>query len=239
MTVKNDSMKTPNYPRGFLTAQQIEEFWQSGYLVIRGLCSIKELRSWQEECRRVWDSVEVTEDNPRLLWRDRVTEGRVADRIDPLLDISPVFQRLTGDPRLVRSAADVIDADTDVFKSCLISKRPGTTGDALHQDYPRWPGTGDISPDDFVNVLMPIDPFNLDNGAIELFPGYHRHRLEEPTEEPRDVERSQVDLSKGVVLTLNPGDFVLFHVLLPHRSGPNRTSRNRESLFITYTRSGH
>ena len=133
----------------------------------------------------------------------------------------------------------LIDADTDVFKSCLISKRPGTTGDPLHQDYPRWPGTGDVSPDDFVKVLMPIDPFNLDNGAIELFPGYHRHRLEEPTEEPRDVERSQVDLSKGIVLTLNPGDFVLFHVLLPHRSGPNRTSRNRESLFITYVRSGH
>ena len=239
MTVKNDSMKTPRYPRGFLTAQQIEEFWHTGHFVVRGLTSIKEVRSWQEECRRLWDSIEVTEDNPRLHWHDRATEGRVADRIDPLLDISPVFQRLTGDARFVRSAADLIDGDTDVFKACLISKQPGTTGDPLHQDYPGWPDAGDIPPDDFINVLMPIDPFNLDNGAIELFPGYHRFLLEGPSEEPRDVDESRIDLSKGVMLTLNPGDYVLFHGLIPHRSGPNRTARNRESLFITYVRSGH
>jgi ectoine hydroxylase-related dioxygenase (phytanoyl-CoA dioxygenase family) len=235
MTVKNDEMITPRYPPGFLTPQQIEEFWETGHFVVRGLTSIKEIRSWQEECRRVWDSVELTEDNPRLHWRDRVSGERVADRIDPLLDISPVFKRLTGDARLVRSAADLIGGDTDVFKACLISKRPGTTGDGLHQDFPRWSDTGNSPPDEFVNVLMPIDPFNLDNGAIELFPGYHRQRLEGPTGEPGD--ESQIDLSKGVVLTLNPGDFVLFHGLIPHRSGPNRTPRNRESLFITYVRS--
>jgi ectoine hydroxylase-related dioxygenase (phytanoyl-CoA dioxygenase family) len=107
----------------------------------------------------------------------------------------------------------------------------------LHQDYPYWSFVGDIPFDDFVNVLIPIDPFDRDRGATELFPGYHHAILEGPPDEPLDDKA--VDNNAGVLLTLSPGDVCLIHPLTPHRSGPNVSSKNRESLLVTYVRAGH
>lgn len=239
MSDKDNSITNPRYPRGYLTPSQIDEYRQTGFLALNGICSLKEIRSWQEECRRLWDSIDVGEDNPRLQWRDTVDGTRVADRIDPVLDISPVFERLVVDQRFVRAAADVLDGDPLVFKTKLISKWPGTTGYKMHQDYPYWSFVGDIPFEHFVNILIPIDPFDADSGATEVFPGYHDRILEGLPDEPRDVDESKMDLSEGVALIMNPGDIALFSGTTPHRSGVNRSKNNRESLFITYVRSEH
>jgi ectoine hydroxylase-related dioxygenase (phytanoyl-CoA dioxygenase family) len=239
MSRKKGQMTLQRYPRGYLTPNQIGEYRRTGFLTLRGICSLKEIRSWQEECRRLWDSVETNEDNPRLQWRDRADGTRVADRIDPLLDISPVFDALARDQRFVRAAADVLDADPEVFKAKLISKWPGTAGYKMHQDYRYWSFVGDVPFEDFVTVLIPIDPFDAESGATEMFPGYHDRFLDGLPDERRDVDESKMRLRDGVVLTLSPGDIALFSATIPHRSGTNRSKNNRESLFITYVRSGH
>jgi len=230
-------MTTRSRHRNYLTEGLVNEYREKGFLKLSAICSLKEIRSWQEECRRLWDSVEIRDDNPRLHWRDRVDGGRVADRIDPVLDISPVFDRLTHDDRFVRAAADVLGGDPEVFEAKLVSKWPGTAGYKLHQDYPNWSFVGDIPFDDFVNVLVPIDPFDIDRGATEVFPGYHDRILDGLSEAP--VDESKVNMREGVVLALAPGDVALIHGLTPHRSGPNRTTKNRELLLVTYVRAGH
>lgn len=230
-------MTTRNSLGKYLANALIDDYRENGFLVLSGICSLKEIRSWQEECRRLWDSVEISDDNPRLHWRDRMDGGRVADRIDPLLDISPVFERLTRDGRFVRAAADVLGGDPEVFKSKLVSKWPGTAGYPVHQDYPNWSFVGDIPFDDFVNVLIPIDPFDAERGTTEVFAGYHDRILAGSAQKPFD--ESKVDPNDGVVLTLAPGDIALIHGLTPHRSGPNRSKNNREALTVTYVRDGH
>lgn len=35
-------------------------------------------------------------------------------------------------------------------------------------------------------------------------------------------------------VTLEPGDVLIFSSWLPHRSGPNRTSKSRRALYVTY-----
>ena len=57
------------------------------------------------------------------------------------------------------------------------------------------------------------------NRIIDIFPSHQQPQI-----------RSQLSFVLQAVISQQ---------LLPHRSGPNRTSRNRESLFITYIRSGH
>jgi hypothetical protein len=233
-------MTMPNYPRGFLTEEQISRYWREGYLIVRGMFTLKEIRRWEQECRFLWDAVEVDEANPRIQWRGRVEGGKVADRIDPVLDISPEFRRLAEDPRFLRAACDVLGTDAEVFKAKLISKWPGTDGYKTHQDHARWGGcVGDVPADDFVNLMVPIDPFNLNNGATMVFPGMHDRTLDPSLDEAHEIDESKLDLNKSVVLALAPGDMALFHSLTPHRSGPNRSVRNRESLFITYVRAGH
>jgi ectoine hydroxylase-related dioxygenase (phytanoyl-CoA dioxygenase family) len=230
-------MPTTSYPRGFLTDALVDEYRETGFLTLNSICSLKEIRSWQEECRRLWETVEVSEDNPRILWRDRINGGRVADRIDPVLDISPLFERLTADSRFVRAAADVLNGDPGVFKSTLISKWPGTTGYNLHQDYPNWSSVDGAPSDHFVNVLIPIDPIGAGSGATEVFPRYHHVVIEDLPDET--IDETAIDLGHGVTLSLAPGDVALIHPLTPHRSGPNVSTNNRESLLVTYVRAGH
>jgi ectoine hydroxylase-related dioxygenase (phytanoyl-CoA dioxygenase family) len=232
-------MTIPNYPRGFLTEEQIARYWREGFLVVKGMFTLKEIRCWEQECRRLWDSVEVDESNPRIQWRDRVDGGKVADRIDPVLDISPEFRRLAEDPRFVRAACDVLGDKAEVFKAKLIYKRPGTEGYETHQDHARWGCVDDVPANHFVNLLVPIDPFDLLNGATMVFPGLHDRPLTPSTGDPPGLDETKLDLTQSVVLALAPGDMALFHGMMPHRSGPNNSVRNRESLFITYVRAGH
>ena len=226
-------MTTSSRHQRYLTEHQFEDYRQRGFLTLPGICSLKEIRAWEEECRRLWDSVEVSDDNPRLRWRDRLDGLRVADRIQPVLDISPVFERVSRDDRFVKAAADVLDGEPEVLTAVLESKWPGTTGQTLHQDYTQWTFDRELPYDDFVKLLIPIDPLDASSGAVEVFPGYHQRLL------GGSLDQSEVVAHKGTVLTLAPGDVGLIHGLTPHRSGPNRTSKQRELLLVTYIGAGH
>lgn len=219
-----------------LTDSQIDGYRCEGFIVIRSVLQPGEVDILRGECRRLWSTIDLTKENPRLQRRETVDGATIADRIDPVLDLSPLFQQLVADPRLTVPVEQALDANAAVFKVKLISKWPGTAGYSIHQDYPYWSFVGDVPPDHFVTVLVALDLFDSKSGSTEMFPGLHQCRLGAPTDSPNDVDETLVDLRTGVILEMNPGDIALFHSLTPHRSGPNRSERNRESLFITYVR---
>ena len=222
-----------------LNKQQYDTYWDNGFLIVRDIISQNEIDKLKNECRRLWNYVEVTDHNNRIQWRMSAEGKKVADRIDPVLDLSPMFQDLVEDERLLVLANDIINSKVELFKLKLISKWPGTEGYKMHQDYTYWDFVGNIPPDHFVTVLIPLDPFTAESGATEMFPKLHHHRLEGPENQTLDVDESKLDLSKGVILDLSPGDVALFHGMTPHRSNINQSRNNRESLFISYVKSGH
>jgi hypothetical protein len=232
-----DTMTTSSRHQKYLTDRQFDDYREDGFLTLKGMCSLKEIRSWQGECRRLWESVEISDDNPRLRWGERVDGTRVADRIHPVLDISPLFERLAHDDRFVRAAADVMDGEPQVLTASLESKWPGTRGQRLHQDYTQWTFDRELPYDDFVKVLIPIAPLDGASGAVEVFAGYHHRVLSGPAGAP--VDESAVAANRRVVLSLDPGDVGLIHGLTPHRGGPNRTATQRELLLVTYIGAGY
>ncbi len=227
---------TPNSQA--LTRQQVETYHRDGYLIVRGVLDAATVVQLHDECDRLWATIPAHRDNPRVQWRGRVDGGEVADRIDPVLDISPVYDRLARDERLIAIAAGALDGTATVFKCKLITKRPGTLGYKMHQDYPYWEFLG-APANDFVNVLVAFDPFDAANGATEVFPGLHHERIPPPPDAPHDADESLVDTSLGVLIELEPGDVALFHSMTPHRSGPNRDERDRRGLFLTYVPAKH
>jgi ectoine hydroxylase-related dioxygenase (phytanoyl-CoA dioxygenase family) len=159
--------------------------------------------------------------------------GEVADRIDPILDISPFFADLSRDARLAGPAGQLLDGTAVPFRSKIITKRPETLGYSLHQDYPYWAHLG-LPPDAFVNALVAFDRFDASSGSPEIFPGLHHGRIPAPPENAYDADETLVDGCPSVILDLAPGDFAFFHGLAPHRSGPNRAAHPRRGLFLTY-----
>ena len=227
---------SPVTPR--LTASQIAAYRRDGFAVARGFLSDSEVVGLREACERIWSGSRLHEQNPRVQWREHVNGGRVADRLDPVIDLSPVLTALAQDPRLVGAAGDLM-ADTAVFfKDKLIMKRPGTLGYGMHQDYPYWEHLG-APADDYVTCFIALDSFDGASGPTEMFPGLHRGRLPAPPEDPLDCDERSIDLSQGHTLELAPGDVVFMHSLTPHRSAPNRSSLSRRVLIFTYTKASH
>jgi 2-aminoethylphosphonate dioxygenase len=113
----------------------------------------------------------------------------------------------------------------------LIFKPPGAEGYRLHQDYIAW----DSFPVSFLTAVVAIDACDLENGATEVFRGYHRRGYMAPKDGMyHHLPDESVDASAGVVLTLAPGDVAVFSAYTPHRSSPNRSSRTRRLLYLSY-----
>ncbi len=217
-----------------LPKAQLAAYERDGYAVVRQVFAEDEVKAWSNETARLWDLQDVGPANPRLQWRDHQEGGQTADRLDPVLDISPTFDRLAHDPRILERLALLLGGRPVPLKAKLISKWPGTAGYSMHQDYPYWDWLN-IPADHLVNAFIAIDPATAENGAVEVVPGYHHERLPAPAESPLDTDPAHLDLSCSTLLELAPGDVAVTHSLVPHRSGANRSARSRQQLILTYT----
>ena len=218
-----------------LSFGQLEQYREEGFLVVRDVIDAEYLDSLRAECQRLWRSEVIEESNRRIQWRRRVDGSKVADRIDPVLDISPPLLALAEEVRLVELVGQLLRrSGTRVFKGKLISKWPQTTGYGLHQDYSYWCDFTEAKPDCFVTALIALDRFDDASGTVEFFPGIHHRCLLPPVENSRDTEENKIDLSTGILAVMEPGDVVFFHSLTPHRSGHNLSQHKRESIFFTY-----
>jgi len=190
---------------------------------------------WRTECDRLWAMLSTSAGDTRVQFREHDKGTAIADRIDPLLDVSRVFKKLSKDPRIVKPVEDALDGHSKVIKAKLITKRPGTHGYGLHQDYPYWQNFG-LPADSMLTVQVAIDPSSDENGGVELWPSRHREILPPPAENPLDVAESAVALDEAELIPLGTGDLLFFHSLVPHRSAPNKSNQSRRAVFITYGR---
>src|SRR5262245_48323354 len=216
-----------------LTKEQLQQYSRDGFLIVREVFDKVEVAKLDEEAGRLLQLKELIDsDNIRCRWQNSVTTGECRfDCFDPVIDLSPVCARVARDPRLLEIISMLYGERAHLFKDKLIFKPPGAGGYAMHQDYIAW-----ISfPRTFPTAIVAIDGTNADNGSTEVFPGYHTRGSLVPEDGMyHEVPLDLIDLSKGVVLELNPGDVAVFSGFTPHRSAPNQSSSSRRLLYLSY-----
>ena len=218
-----------------LNQHQLARYRARGFVAVRARFTRPEIARWGAECDRLWALLSTQSGDTRVQFREHANGTAVADRIDPLLDVSAVFRRLAKDPRIVKPVEDALDGHSKVIKAKLITKRPGTHGYGLHQDFPYWQQYG-LPADHLLTVQIAIDPSNEENGGVELWPSMHQEILPAPEENPLDVAESAVATEAAELIPLVAGDLLIFHSLAPHRSAPNKSGQSRRAVFITYGR---
>lgn len=216
-----------------LHSEQISSYQEKGYLSLAGGFTPDEVKAWDDESRRLLRLGIAHEDNLRTVMYRTPAGIPIVDRMNPVVDISPLFGALTEDERIMRPLRELYGDEMLLFKDKIIYKMPGVEGYPIHQDYSSW----QIFPKDLVNVILSIDDADADNGGVEFFPGYHDRLLSTPGEQRymNQQEAEQIDLSSVEVVKTSPGDMVIFDCLTPHRSGVNRSSRLRRQLYLTYS----
>jgi len=225
-----------------LSEEQVQQYHRDGYIILRGVFSPDEARLLQEECERLLAAPFVNEKNLRTPTRVTPEGEKKTERIDPVIDISERFHAVVYDERITVPLRQIFAEPACLFKDKLIFKAPQMSGYSMHQDYAWWQPQGEesplpgIHPDKILSVMIAIDAADEENGAIELFPGYH-HELLSPVGALRNMtpeEIAKINLCSGVLGATAPGDVIIFHSLAPHRSGSNRSSRSRRQLYMTY-----
>jgi ectoine hydroxylase-related dioxygenase (phytanoyl-CoA dioxygenase family) len=223
-------------PIAAVAAPERHAYERDGYIVLRGLFSAGEIAEAAEEADELLDRYRrlISTQNLRCRWQTNVHTGACEfETFDPIIDLSYACRRIALDARLLGALADLYGEPACLFKDKLIYKPPGLTGYALHQDWIGWPGF----PRSFLTVLVPFDAADRDNGATEVFPGYHHNGPLSPVD--GDYHALPVDLvdpARGVLMNLQPGDVGIFGGFTPHRSAPNRSSRWRRQLYLSYNK---
>jgi 2-aminoethylphosphonate dioxygenase len=218
---------------GTIDTAQASRYSAEGYLVVRRVFSTEQIAELEAEADRLRQRTDLIDtNNVRCRWQDDVNTGECRfDFFDPVIDLSAVCERTARDRRLLDIVGALYGEPACLFKDKLIFKAPGMPGYNLHQDYISW----NSFPTSFLTVIVAIDAARADNGATEVFPGYHRNGALSPRDGMyHQLPDDAVDLSTGVVLDLAPGDIAIFGGYTPHRSGANRSPQWRRLLYLSY-----
>jgi ectoine hydroxylase-related dioxygenase (phytanoyl-CoA dioxygenase family) len=216
------------------TAPTRAEYEREGFVVARGLFDPADMREARVEADRLLRDYQHLQNvrNMRCRWQNNVFTGECTfETFDPVIDLSPVCNRLARDPRLLDLLATLYGEPACLFKDKLIYKPPGVKGYGLHQDWIAWEGF----PRSFLTVLIPFDAADRDNGCTVVYPGYHHEGvLSEPDGKYHELPAGTVDESRALPLVLEPADVAVFGGFTPHRSDPNVSDRWRRQLYLSY-----
>lgn len=216
-----------------ITSQQVSQYHEAGFLVVREVFGPDEVAALAAECETLVARGELIDtQNIRCRWQDHAETGECRfDCFDPVIDIGPVSRYFAYDRRLLDILRAIYDDEAHLFKDKLIFKPPGAKGYALHQDYIGWKSF----PESFITVIVAIDATTAENGATEVFPGYHKQGYLSPKDgEYHQLAESTIDLATGVILELAPGDVAMFGGFTPHRSAANQSGQWRRQLYLSY-----
>src|SRR5262245_41801912 len=213
--------------------QQTANYHRDGFIIVREVFTSQEITELDAEAWRLLQRTDLIDsDNIRCRWQNCLTTGECRfDCFDPVIDISSVCARVARDPRLIEIVSALYGERAYLFKDKLIFKPADAQGYALHQDYISWKSF----PKSFVTAIVAIDPSDANNGATEVFPGYHTRGCLTPEDGMyHELPLDAINVSKSVMLDLAPGDVAVFSGYTPHRSAPNKSAQSRRLLYLSY-----
>ncbi len=150
------------------------------------------------------------------------------------------FRHLARRDDLGRIMAGLLGPDVDVFNSQYIFKNPGAWGQPWHQDslyfaFDRFPQVG---------LWLATSRATVENGCLFVLPGSHREPLHEHLPDSRPganlgyLEIRDQDFARETAIPMEPGDVLVFHSFLMHRSADNASSERRTALVYHYGAAG-
>lgn len=175
----------------------------------------------------------------KLLATSTAPEERVS-KIFRLHRGEPVFNAFARDERVLDLIRAILGPDLDCFLSQFIFKLPGALGQPWHQDAFYFPF--DREPQ--VGVWLAITKSTLQNGPLWVLAGSHREPLHEVVRDRREhanfgyFEIIDHDTSNATPALMNPGDLLVFHSHLMHKSTDNEADFERAAMVYHYGQAG-
>ncbi len=218
-----------------MTQQQIEQFNEDGYVIVRGLFDKEEMDLLIQKAKAdagLQESAYGREDRQGntiklALWNH------------PGDDLYGIFSRSR---RMVEGMEAFLGGEVYHWHSKMILKEPFVGGAwEWHQDYGYWYNDGCLMPD-MASCSVALDPATRENGCMQVLRGSHKMgRIEHGVAAGQTgADLLRVEAAKErfelVYCEMAPGDAMFFHGNLLHASSPNDSPNPRWSLISCYNR---
>ena len=228
-----------------LTPGQLDQYAKDGFILLEGLISEDDVALWS---RRFEDLVLGNIDLPEklVIMKDVLVAKGEVDPKTPLHAITkilsfeedPVLWQYTLDEALLEAVKSIAGPSLFTISSNVFNKPPGLDSrHPLHQDlrYFAYRPANKI-----VAAWTAIDATTRENGCLAVIPGSHKTELRRhgnPDWEHVNFgffAAKGVDPQARVHVEMAPGDTLLFHPLLIHGSGRNRSDGFRRAISTHY-----
>ena len=228
-----------------LTAEQLSHYERDGFVLLEGLISEDKVARWSKRFEDlVLGNVPVPE--RLVVMKDIMVVKGVVEPATPLHAINKILSfeddsvlwEYPLDEALLAAVRSIAGPDLFTISSNVFNKPPGLDGrHPLHQDLryfaPR-------PAEKIVAAWTAIDRTTRRNGCLAVIPGSHETDLRKHGDPDWEhvnfgfFAAEGVDLEARVHVEMAPGDTLLFHPLLIHGSGHNRTDGFRRAISTHY-----
>jgi ectoine hydroxylase-related dioxygenase (phytanoyl-CoA dioxygenase family) len=219
-----------------LSPGEIKRYHDQGYLILKGFCSPQVVDKLYQTAldddamrNNALDLNDQTGKKTRLsLW---FTPG------------NDVFGYLTRSERMINAVKTLLPGDAPVchFHSKLMQKEPRVGGAwEWHQDYGYWYKNQFMFPNELISVMIALTEANKQNGCLQVIKGSHKlgrvnHGFAgEQVGADMTMVNNALKTMELVYVELQPGDALIFHSNLLHRSEANLSDRPRWSIISCY-----
>jgi ectoine hydroxylase-related dioxygenase (phytanoyl-CoA dioxygenase family) len=219
-----------------LTSDQLQEFEQQGFFIVRGLAdgeAVAAIKQAVLRCvleRPVELNVAFDQELDAMPSDEQEARFRKLSRLGRQTRV--IWENYYASPRVLAVVRSFLGEEV-YLKYDSVFLKPARTGGATpwHQDIGLW---RDMNTD-ACNAWMAVDAATRENGCLQFVPGSHRMGVVPHVKYPdgvhgelprKLVERTLAE--RGVChLEMEPGDVVFWHSHMWHFSPPNRSERGR------------
>ena len=228
-----------------LTEEQIDHYQREGYVVLRELIPTDDLERYDARFHQYVLGERDLPEDMKIMQDVMVVKGAV-EPTTPVHGVNKLLclendETLFGfarHPELVEAVQSLLGDELYSLSSNVFNKPPGVDGrHPMHQDLRYFK----LRPaDGIVGVWTAMLPATRAHGCLAVIPRSHKNELlDHENPEWEYVNHgfygiSDIDLDARVHVEMSPGDTLLFHPLIVHGSGRNRSGEFRRAISIHY-----
>ncbi len=206
-----------------LSAAEHGHYGEHGWLLLDDLLEVDVDRLQHEvDAIASWSG-----DGEWLHHHELTDEGPKLARTENFTPRSALMAHLLTDSAISEVASDLLGEPALLYKEKINYKLVGGAGFSPHQDKPAYPFVEQV-----LSVMVAVDDATEANGCLFVASGQHHHLLDQ--DERGCLTAAVVDELIWEPVELRAGQTLFFSALTPHRSGPNRSTKDRRALYPTY-----
>ncbi len=221
-----------------ITNEQKEQFEKAGYLIVKEVFTIEEIKEIDENFMSMSNEVIPGCFAPDLSQSLKEGEGDPLKRYPRMMHphrVNDVAMKYMLHPKVMKILADLFEEEALAAQSMFYFKPPGARGQALHQDnfYLK------VEPGTCIAAWTAVDSADQENGTLLVVPKTNNDELYCP--EKADAKESftthYVKVPKGLKAEpaiLDQGDVLFFNGNLIHGSYRNKTKDRFRKSFICH-----